>query len=84
MRSKLRDLGYKIWAMKSKQGQLKVLGFFIIGAIAFSINTNLDLNPYWQVYLALLQTQGGIFLLIYGGRVIDLSQKNRKPKTRKQ
>jgi hypothetical protein len=51
--------------MKSKQGQLKILGFFLIGAIAFSINSKLDINPYFQFYLTLLEAQGGIFLLIY-------------------
>jgi len=48
------------------QSQLRVLAFFIIGAIAFSVNTNLDINSYGQIYLALLEVQGGIFLLIYG------------------
>ncbi len=49
----------------SKQGQLKVIAFFIVGAIAFSINTNLDINPYFQFYLTLLEAQGGIFLVVY-------------------
>jgi hypothetical protein len=49
--------------MKSKQ--LRLLGFFLIGAIAFSINTNLEVNPYFQLYLTLLEAQGGVFLVIY-------------------
>jgi hypothetical protein len=51
--------------MQIRQGQLKVVAFFLVGAIAFSINTNLDINPYLQFYLALLQAQGGIFLVVY-------------------
>lgn len=49
--------------MKSKQ--LRLLGFFLIGAIAFSINTNLEINPYFQLYVTLLEAQGGVFLVIY-------------------
>jgi hypothetical protein len=49
--------------MTSKQ--FKILGFFLIGAIAFSINTNLEINPYFQLYLTLLEAQGGVFLVIY-------------------
>jgi hypothetical protein len=51
--------------MQFRQGQLKVLAFFLVGAIAFSINTNLDINPYFQFYLALIEAQGGIFLVVY-------------------
>jgi len=51
--------------MRTKQRQLKILAFFIVGAIAFSINTNLELNSYFQLYLVLLEAQGGIFLVLY-------------------
>jgi hypothetical protein len=51
--------------MKSKQGKLKILIFFLIGAIAFTTNAKLDINPYFQYYLSLLEAQGGIFLVVY-------------------
>jgi hypothetical protein len=58
--------------MRHIQNQLRVLPFFLVGAIAFSINSSLDINPYLQFYLTLLEAQGGIFLLIY---VVGIQKK---------
>lgn len=51
--------------MHFRQEQLKVLAFFTVGAIAFSINANLDINSYLKLYLTLLEAQGGILLILY-------------------
>jgi hypothetical protein len=60
--------------MKSRQGQFRFLTFFLIGAIAFLINTNLEINPYVQLYLALFQVQGATILGLY------ILAKHRKSK----
>lgn len=48
-----------------KLGKLQILAFVMIGAIAFSTTTNLDINPYFKFYLTAVEIQGGVFFVIY-------------------
>jgi hypothetical protein len=48
-----------------KLRKLQILAFMVIGAIAFSTTTNLDINPYFKFYLTLIEIQGGVVFVIY-------------------